>query len=93
MMWTISLVLIALGFGGALETTGCLRSIINAIKSKAKTFAGTQIAAVGTAPLIGIFYAYVVWFSPKATKAEKEEWESSGAEIAKFNKDGTPVTE
>ena len=49
MMWTISLVLIALGFGGALETTGCLRSIINAIKSKAKTFAGTQVAAVGTA--------------------------------------------
>lgn len=180
MMWTISLVLIALGFGGALETTGCLRSIINAIKSKARTFAGTQIAAVGTAfstnlvagdpylsvalpgrmyspvyrgmgystlnlsrgieeggtlmsplipwnaggafvisalglgisganlenllyiplafacwtaPLIGIFYAYVGWFSPKATKAEKEEWECSGAEIAKFNKDGTPVTE
>ena len=49
MMWTISLVLIALGFGGALETTGCLRSIINAIKSKARTFAGRQIAAVGTA--------------------------------------------
>ncbi len=49
MMWTISLVLIALGFGGALETTGCLRSIINAIKSKATTFAGTQTAAVGTA--------------------------------------------
>jgi NhaC family Na+:H+ antiporter len=180
MMWTISLVLIALGFGGALETTGCLRSIINAIKSKAKTFAGTQVAAVGTAfatnlvagdpylsvalpgrmyspvyrgmgystlnlsrgieeggtlmsplipwnaggafvisalglgisgdnlqnllyiplafacwtaPLIGIFYAYTGMFSPKASDKEREEWESSGADIAKFNDDGTPVTE
>lgn len=49
MMWTISLVLIALGFGGALEKTGCLRTIINAIKSRVTTFAGTQTAAVGTA--------------------------------------------
>lgn len=179
MMWTISLVLIALAFGGALETTGCLRSIINSIKSKAKTFAGTQVAAVGTAfstnlvagdpylsvalpgrmfspvyrgmgystlnlsrgieeggtlmsplipwnaggafvisalglgisgdnlenllyiplafacwtaPLIGIFYAYMDWFSPKATEDERKEWESSGADIARFNDDGTPVT-
>jgi NhaC family Na+:H+ antiporter len=49
MMWTISLILIALGFGGALEKTGCLKSIINAIKSKVSSFAGTQSAAVGTA--------------------------------------------
>jgi NhaC family Na+:H+ antiporter len=49
MMWTISLVLIALGFGGALEKTGCLRTIINAIKSRVTTFAGTQTAAIGTA--------------------------------------------
>ena len=28
MMWTISLMLIALGFGGALERTGCLEAII-----------------------------------------------------------------
>ncbi|AEP31396.1 Na+/H+ antiporter NhaC [Brumicola nitratireducens] len=49
MMWTISLILIALGFGGALEKTGCLKSIINAIKSKVSSFAGTQTAAIGTA--------------------------------------------
>lgn len=49
MMWTISLILIALGFGGALEKTGCLTSIINAIKSKVSSFAGTQTAAIGTA--------------------------------------------
>jgi NhaC family Na+:H+ antiporter len=49
MMWTISLILIALGFGGALEKTGCLRSIINAVKSKVHSFAGTQMAAIATA--------------------------------------------
>lgn len=49
MMWTISLILIALGFGGALEVTGCLRVIIQAIRSKVQSFAGTQIAAIGTA--------------------------------------------
>lgn len=49
MMWTISLILIALGFGGALEKTGCLQSIIGAIKSKVHGFAGTQSAAIGTA--------------------------------------------
>ncbi|WP_144392725.1 Na+/H+ antiporter NhaC [Pleionea sediminis] len=49
MMWTISLILIALGFGGALEKTGCLQSIISSIKSKVHSFAGTQSAAIGTA--------------------------------------------
>ena len=48
MMWTISLILIALAFGGALERTGCLQSIILAIRSKVKTFAGLQTSAIGT---------------------------------------------
>lgn len=48
MMWTISLILIALGFGGALERTGCLRTIIGAIQSKVSSFGGTQTAAIGT---------------------------------------------
>ncbi|QDY70685.1 Na+/H+ antiporter NhaC [Qingshengfaniella alkalisoli] len=48
MMWTISLVLIALGFGGALEKTGCLETIIRAILTKVHTFAGVQTAAVST---------------------------------------------
>jgi NhaC family Na+:H+ antiporter len=48
MMWTISLMLIALGFGGALERTGCLQSIIAAIRSKVKTFAGLQTSAIST---------------------------------------------
>lgn len=48
MMWTISLVLIALGFGGALERTGCLETIINAIMTKVTSFAGIQTSAIGT---------------------------------------------
>ncbi|MFN4129489.1 MAG: Na+/H+ antiporter NhaC family protein, partial [Paracoccaceae bacterium] len=49
MMWTISLMLIALGFGGALERTGCLEAIIQAIISRVKSFAAVQSAAIGTA--------------------------------------------
>jgi NhaC family Na+:H+ antiporter len=48
MMWTISLILIALGFGGALERTGCLQTIIEAILSRVHTFRGVQTAAIGT---------------------------------------------
>lgn len=49
MMWTVSLMLIALGFGGALERTGCLESIINAIVARVTSFAGVQTSAIGTA--------------------------------------------
>ncbi|MCJ8269354.1 MAG: Na+/H+ antiporter NhaC, partial [Psychrosphaera sp.] len=48
MMSTISLILIALAFGGALERTGCLESIIMAIRNKVRTFAGLQTAAIST---------------------------------------------
>ncbi|HEY9038665.1 MAG TPA: Na+/H+ antiporter NhaC [Roseovarius sp.] len=48
MMWTISLILIALGFGGVLERTGCLQTIIAAILTKVHSFAGVQTAAIGT---------------------------------------------
>lgn len=48
MMWTISLILIALGFGGALERTGCLRTIIGGIQNRVHSFGGTQAAAIGT---------------------------------------------
>ncbi|MEX1216681.1 Na+/H+ antiporter NhaC [Saccharospirillum sp.] len=48
MMWTISLVLIALGFGGALEKTGCLEAIIKAIMTKVRSFKGVQTVAVCT---------------------------------------------
>ena len=45
MMWTISLVLLALGFGGALEQTGCLQAIIGALIMRVKRFAGIQVSA------------------------------------------------
>ncbi|RTQ96899.1 Na+/H+ antiporter NhaC family protein, partial [Halomonas nitroreducens] len=48
MMWTISLVLIALGFGGALEKTGCLEAIIRAIMTRVRSFRGVQTSAVLT---------------------------------------------
>ncbi len=48
MMWTISLVLIALAFGGALERTGCLETIIRSIMQRVRTFAGIQTSAIGT---------------------------------------------
>jgi NhaC family Na+:H+ antiporter len=48
MMWTISLVLIALGFGGALEKTRCLEAIVGVIISKVRGFAGVQTAAACT---------------------------------------------
>ncbi|MCY1701575.1 Na+/H+ antiporter NhaC [Deinococcus sp. SL84] len=49
MMWTISLMLLALGFGGALERTGVLESIINSIVRRIKRFGALQASAVGTA--------------------------------------------
>jgi NhaC family Na+:H+ antiporter len=48
MMWTISLMLIALGFGGALERTGCLESIVQSIVSRVKSFGAVQCSAIGT---------------------------------------------
>ncbi|UYG07634.1 Na+/H+ antiporter NhaC [Halomonas sp. M4R1S46] len=48
MMWTISLILIALGFGGALEKTGCLEAIIRAIMTRVRSFKGVQTSAVLT---------------------------------------------
>lgn len=48
MMWTISLILIALAFGGTLERTGCLQTIIHRIMTKISTFTGLQTAAICT---------------------------------------------
>lgn len=49
MMWTISLMLIALGFGGALERTGCLESIVMSIVKRVKSFGAVQSSAITTA--------------------------------------------
>lgn len=48
MMWTISLILLALGFGGALERTRCLEAVIDRIIARVKTFSGIQTSAILT---------------------------------------------
>ncbi len=48
MMWVISLVLLALGLGGALERVGCLQTIIKVIISRVKSFSGIQTSAILT---------------------------------------------
>jgi NhaC family Na+:H+ antiporter len=49
MTWVITLVVIALGFGGVLERTKCLETIITAILSRVKSFFGLQASATGAA--------------------------------------------
>lgn len=48
MMWTISLIVIALAFGGALERAGCLSTIISAIRNRVQSFAGIQASAIAS---------------------------------------------
>jgi len=49
MTWVITLVIIALGFGGALERTHCLDTIIEVMLRRISSFFGLQAAATGTA--------------------------------------------
>ncbi|MFT5706121.1 MAG: NhaC family Na+:H+ antiporter [Oceanospirillaceae bacterium] len=49
MTWVITLVMIALGFGGALERTGCLGTIIEAIMRRVNGFFGLHLAATTSA--------------------------------------------
>lgn len=49
MTWVITLVMIALGFGGALEHTRCLEVIVDAILRRTRRFGSMQAAATGTA--------------------------------------------
>lgn len=174
MTWVITLVMIALGFGGALEHTRCLEVIVDAMLKRMRRFGSMQAAATGTAiatnlvagdpylsialpgrmyapayrgkgystlnlsraleeggtlvsplipwnaggaivitalglgvaegnfenllyiplafacwmsPLIGIFYGYMGWFSPRATAEEKAGWHESGEAIQTFDFD------
>lgn len=49
MTWVITLVMIALGFGGALEHTRCLEVIVDAMLKRTRRFGSLQAAATGTA--------------------------------------------
>lgn len=168
MTWVITLLLIALSFGGILESIGSMRTIIEAIVARARRFGALQSAAIGSSiatnvvagdpylsialtgrmfgaayrgkkysmlnlsrateeggtlvsplvpwnaggavvitslglgiytgdmtnllyiplafacwlsPIIGVFYGWTGWFSPKASEAEQALWEEQGEEI------------
>jgi len=55
MMWVISLLLIALGFGGMIEKTRCLEVILDSIMEKVKSRFGLVTASTGTAIGLNIF--------------------------------------
>ncbi len=54
MTWTVTLVLIALSFGGALQVTGCLDVITNAILSRVRRFGGLQTTAIFSSATINL---------------------------------------
>lgn len=171
MTWVITLVMIALALGGALERTRCLEVIVESLLKRTRRFGSMQTAAIGTAvatnlvagdpylsialpgrmfapayrgkgystlnlsraveeggtlisplvpwnaggavvitslglgvadgnlenllyiplafacwlsPLLGIAYAYLGWFSPKATEQERADWKAKGEPIQVF---------
>ncbi|WP_048305554.1 Na+/H+ antiporter NhaC [Halomonas sp. PR-M31] len=49
MTWVITLLLIALSFGGILESTGCMQAIIEAVVKRARSFGSLQSSAIGSA--------------------------------------------
>ncbi len=48
MTWVITLMMFALAFGGALERTGCLESVVNAVMKSTLGFKGLQTNAILT---------------------------------------------
>ncbi|MDP5290930.1 Na+/H+ antiporter NhaC [Oceanimonas sp. CHS3-5] len=169
MTWVITLMLVALAFGGVLERTGCLETIVEKILGRTNSFGAMQSSAIATSamtnvvggdpylsialpgrmyapaykakgysplnlsraceeggtlisplipwnaggavvitalglgisegntenllyiplafacwlsPLIGMAYAHLGWFSPKASAKEKEQWQREAAELA-----------
>ncbi len=64
MMWVISLVIIALAFGGALERTGCLEAIVlrllGALRGRAQMLAGALLTALGFNLASNAFVAYTI---------------------------------
>lgn len=57
MMWTISLIIVALSFGGILEKTGCLEVLIDTITKFAKTRGAIILANVITCILVNFICA------------------------------------
>jgi len=57
MMWTISLIIVALAFGGILEKTGCLETIINSMAGITKTRGSMILVNVITCILVNFIAA------------------------------------
>ena len=64
MMWVISLVLIALAFGGALEKTGCLqaivRSLLRVLSGRSQLITGALLTTLGFNLASNAFVAYTI---------------------------------
>ncbi|MDX1267325.1 MAG: Na+/H+ antiporter NhaC family protein, partial [Oceanisphaera sp.] len=54
MTWVITLMLVALAFGGVLERTGCLAVIMEKILTRAKSFGAIQSSAIATSAMTNV---------------------------------------
>jgi NhaC family Na+:H+ antiporter len=54
MTWVITLMLVALAFGGVLERTGCLGVLVEKILSRAKSFGALQTSAIATSAMTNV---------------------------------------
>jgi len=54
MTWTVTLVMFALAFGGALERTRCLESVVRAVLRRSKGFRGLQTSAILTSTVTNV---------------------------------------
>lgn len=55
MMWTISLIISALFFGGAMEACGFLETIVGSITDRVKSVGGMMAAVIGTCFMANLF--------------------------------------
>ena len=54
MTWVITLMLVALAFGGVLERTGCLEVIVEKILSRSNSFGAMQSSAIATSAMTNV---------------------------------------
>ncbi|WP_282041179.1 Na+/H+ antiporter NhaC [Halomonas alimentaria] len=54
MTWVITLLLIALSFGGVLESTGSMRAILDAVVKRIRSFGGLQTSAIGSSMVTNV---------------------------------------
>ncbi|WP_417421285.1 Na+/H+ antiporter NhaC [Halomonas sp.] len=54
MTWVITLLLIALSFGGILESTGSMRAILNAVVRRIRSFGSLQTSAIGSSMVTNV---------------------------------------